>query len=42
LGLAIARSIVERHAGTIELRNAQDGDGAIVIITLPALAAAAL
>jgi two-component system OmpR family sensor kinase len=36
LGLAIARSIVERHAGTIELRNAEDGDGAIVVITLPA------
>jgi two-component system OmpR family sensor kinase len=42
LGLAIARSIVERHAGTIELRNAESGDGAIVVLTLPALQTAPL
>jgi two-component system, OmpR family, sensor kinase len=37
LGLAIARSIVERHSGTIELRNAAGGEGAVVVLTLPAL-----
>ena len=41
LGLAIARSIVERHGGSIELRNAAGGDGAVVVLTLPALAVAA-
>ena len=37
LGLAIALSIVERHAGAIELRNAEGSDGAIVVITIPAV-----
>jgi two-component system OmpR family sensor kinase len=40
LGLAIARTIIERHGGTIELRNAADGAGAVVVLTLPAAAAA--
>jgi signal transduction histidine kinase len=41
LGLAIARSILERHAGAIELRNAEGSEGAVVVLTLPALAAVA-
>jgi signal transduction histidine kinase len=38
LGLAIARSIAARHRGTIELRNASDGAGAVVLLTVPAAA----
>ena len=38
LGLAIVRSTIERHHGTITLRNAADG-GALVVLTLPALRA---
>jgi two-component system OmpR family sensor kinase len=36
LGLAIARAIVERHHGTIALRNEPQGGGAVVVLTLPA------
>lgn len=34
LGLAIARSIVEKHGGRIEVHNAEDG-GAVFTVTLP-------
>jgi signal transduction histidine kinase len=42
LGLAIAQTIVERHNGTIVLRNASNGTGAVVELTLPLLRTAAL
>ena len=35
LGLAIVRSAIERHHGTIALRNAADGVGAVVVLTMP-------
>ena len=34
LGLVITKSIVEEHAGTIELTSAE-GEGTIVVVTLP-------
>jgi signal transduction histidine kinase len=34
LGLAIAQSIIERHGGTIALRNVAEGSGAVVELTL--------
>jgi len=34
LGLAIARSIIEAHGGTIEARNAPGG-GAVIVAELP-------
>jgi PAS domain S-box-containing protein len=37
LGLAIARSIVEAHEGTIEARSDADGSGATFELTLPLL-----
>jgi PAS domain S-box-containing protein len=40
LGLAIARSIVEAHDGTIEARTDPDGGGASFELTLPLLEAA--
>ena len=37
LGLAIARTIVEGHSGTISARDRDDGNpGASLLITLPA------
>jgi two-component system sensor histidine kinase ChvG len=37
LGLAIARTIIEGHAGTISARDRDDGQrGASLLITLPA------
>jgi signal transduction histidine kinase len=39
LGLAIVRSAVERHHGTIALRNGAAGVGAVVVLTVPALRA---
>lgn len=36
MGLPICRSILEAHGGTIEARNAPDGDGACFVFTLPA------
>jgi len=35
LGLAIVRSAIERHQGTIALRNGPDGIGAVVVLTVP-------
>ena len=38
LGLAIARSIVTGHGGTLVVRGREDGkSGAVFVITLPAL-----
>ena len=38
LGLAIARSIVTGHGGTLIVRGREDGQrGAVFVITLPAL-----
>ena len=40
LGISISRSIASQHGGTLTLRNAdaRDGGGAIVELSLPALA----
>ncbi|MFN2529700.1 MAG: MASE1 domain-containing protein [Pyrinomonadaceae bacterium] len=37
LGLAIVRHLVELHGGTVVARNKEDGDGAILIVRLPAV-----
>jgi signal transduction histidine kinase len=37
LGLAIVRALAERHGGTIVLRNAANGPGAVVELRLPAI-----
>ena len=37
LGLAIARHLVELHGGTIKAENRDEGTGAVLSITLPAL-----
>jgi signal transduction histidine kinase len=36
LGLAITRHLIELHGGTIEASNREDGDGAVLTVTLPA------
>ena len=38
LGLAIARHLVELHGGTVKAENRENGAGAILTVTLPALA----
>jgi len=38
LGLAIARHLVELHGGTVKAENRENGTGAILTVTLPALA----
>ncbi len=37
LGLAIARHLVELHGGTVKAENRENGTGAILLVTLPAL-----
>jgi PAS domain S-box-containing protein len=37
LGLAIARHLVELHGGTVKAENRENGTGAILTVTLPAL-----
>ena len=37
LGLAIARHLVELHGGTVKAENREDGNGAILTVTLPVL-----
>jgi two-component system sensor histidine kinase TctE len=38
LGLAIVREIVERHGGTVQIREGRDGRGARVTVSFPASA----
>lgn len=40
LGLAIARHLVELHGGTVKAENRENGTGAILTVTLPALSGA--
>jgi signal transduction histidine kinase len=40
LGLSIVRAIIERHAGSIALRNVPDGTGAVVELAFPVAPAA--
>ncbi len=36
LGLAITRHLIELHGGTVEASNREDGQGAVLTVTLPA------
>ncbi|WP_382328066.1 ATP-binding protein [Hydrogenophaga sp. UC242_50] len=36
LGLSIARSVVLRHGGTMQVRPGPDGRGLVVVLALPA------
>ena len=39
LGLSISYGIIERHHGSIEVKNRENGQGAIFIVTIPFLKA---